>query len=83
MNTHRSRLQWVDALRGILILLVVLGHCIQLAIGPACVDNVLYRYIYSFHMPVFMFIAGLFSKRMVKEQKAANFQVLYNVTLQV
>ena len=48
--THR--LHYIDNLKGVLILLVVLGHCIQ------CTDldfdhNAVFRYIYSFHMPLF------------------------------
>ena len=53
--THR--LHYIDNLKGVLILLVVLGHCIQ------CTDldfdhNAVFMYIYSFHMPLFFAISG-------------------------
>lgn len=51
--THR--LHYIDNLKGVLILLVVLGHCIQ------CTDldfdhNAVFRYIYSFHMPLLVVV---------------------------
>lgn len=49
----KQRLHYVDNLKGFLILLVVLGHCIQ----NTKIDfdhNIVFRYIYSFHMPLFM-----------------------------
>lgn len=48
----------IDALRGLAAVLVVLGHAIQLS-SPNFDDNILFRMIYSFHMPLFMFISGV------------------------
>ena len=56
-----TRLRYIDCLRGIAILLVILGHSIQFADETLCSSNYLYRFIYSFHMPLFMFLAGLMS----------------------
>lgn len=53
----KSRLLYWDTLKGILICLVVLGHC-----GTALGDGVL-SVIYSFHMPLFILISGYFSKK--------------------
>jgi fucose 4-O-acetylase-like acetyltransferase len=47
----------LDALKGTAILLVLLGHAIQSNV-VAFDDNVIFRVIYSFHMPLFMFISG-------------------------
>jgi hypothetical protein len=47
----------IDALKGFAILLVILGHAIQYNV-PAYDDNPLFRAIYSFHMPLFMFLSG-------------------------
>lgn len=58
--TNKSRILWADNLKGVLILLVILGHVLQYS----CIDfrNMhLYNYIYSFHMPVFMAISGYLS----------------------
>lgn len=52
-----KRLLWLDNLKGFLIILVVLGHCIQNTTDMYQSD-VLFRYIYSFHMPLFMFVSG-------------------------
>lgn len=47
----------IDLLKAILIALVVLGHTIQCAISDFD-SNIVFRIIYSFHMPFFMFISG-------------------------
>lgn len=45
---ENKRLSWIDVLKGIGIIFVVLGH-----------THILFReYIYSFHMPLFFFISG-------------------------
>lgn len=55
-----ERLHYIDNLKGFLILLVILGHCIQ-ATDMDYDHNVLFRYIYSFHMPLFMCVSGFVS----------------------
>jgi len=52
-----SRSSRIDAMKGIAILLVVLGHAIQYNIADFD-NNILFRVIYSFHMPLFMFLSG-------------------------
>ena len=47
-----------DNIKCILIFCVVLGHLLELCSG----FGVMYRMIYLFHMPVFMFITGYFAK---------------------
>ena len=39
-----------DTMKGILILLVLLGHCLEQFKG----GEMIYRIIYSFHMPAFL-----------------------------
>ena len=60
---NANRLVWADSLKGILIVLVVLGHAIQTTLGDSCEDNHLWNIIYSFHMPAFMAISGYLSFR--------------------
>lgn len=56
-NTHRN--MNIDAIKGVAIILVVIGHCIQYIYAPQDFDdNIIFRIIYSFHMPLFMFISG-------------------------
>ena len=49
-----SRLSWIDVLKGIGIILVVLGHIY--------LDDVVYNWLYSFHMPLFFIAAGMVYK---------------------
>ena len=59
-----KRSHYIDAIKGFLILLVIIGHCIQYGNGYIYRDNELYyndfffRSIYSFHMPMFMIVSG-------------------------
>lgn len=56
-----SRFYGLDNLKFILIFCVVLGHTIEISDVNGDFE-LLYRVIYSFHMPVFIFIAGYFAK---------------------
>lgn len=53
-----KRILWADRLKGLLIVLVVLGHAIQQVLGSGCFSNHLWNIIYSFHMPTFMAVSG-------------------------
>lgn len=53
----KERIIWLDNLKGTLIFLVVLGHCIQFS-SPNPDKDVLFNFIYSFHMPLFMCLSG-------------------------
>ncbi len=52
----KTRLLWLDVLKGIAIVLVIIGH------GPVISDH-LYGFIWSFHMPLFFCIAGYTFKK--------------------
>lgn len=62
----KARNPYVDAVRGFAILLVVLGHAIQYT-THGYDDIFLFRAIYSFHMPLFMFISGFVLLRGVQK----------------
>jgi fucose 4-O-acetylase-like acetyltransferase len=49
-----SRIDWIDAAKGLGIVLIVLGHIYSVA-----EPSPLYVFIYAFHVPLFFFIAGL------------------------
>ena len=49
----KERFLYIDNLKGFAILLVFLGHCIQFRM-PGYDDNMAFRFIYSFHMPLFL-----------------------------
>lgn len=69
----------IDNIKAFLIFCVILGHFLELF--PT--DGILYRIIYSFHMPVFIFVSGYFAKFDKKKiittlvYPYALFQVLY------
>lgn len=51
----------MDNLKGILIIMVVLGHLTELLLKSG-EGGIVYRLIYAFHMPAFIFISGYFAK---------------------
>ena len=51
LKASTDRVLWIDAYKGIAILLVILGHL--------DITSSLYRFIYMFHMYAFFFIAGV------------------------
>lgn len=66
-NSARSR-KW-DILKFFLVFLVVLGHAAEFFKADSDFMNTLLLLIYSFHMPLFIFISGLFSKKTVNEKR--------------
>jgi len=52
-----QRLFYLDNLKGLLIILVVMGHVIQYSVADYQ-HNEMFRFIYSFHMPLFFTISG-------------------------
>lgn len=60
MQSNRS-VFW-DIVKGVAILLVVIGHQIQGSCGNTEVfaEDPIFKFIYGFHMPLFMLISGYF-----------------------
>lgn len=54
----KERIGYLDAAKAVAILLVILGHCPMDELG-AC-GKYLHRFIYSFHMPLFFVVSGMF-----------------------
>ena len=54
------------------MLLVILGHAIQCALGVDCESDHLWNLIYSFHMPAFMAVSGWLAYRDIKSSKPTN-----------
>jgi fucose 4-O-acetylase-like acetyltransferase len=62
-----KRIEFVDALKGFAIFLVLWGHSIQyLKNGTDFFHNPVFEFIYSFHMPLFFVISGFFFKLSLK-----------------
>jgi fucose 4-O-acetylase-like acetyltransferase len=69
---HLSRLPWVDTAKGLGIILVVFGHVLRGLLN----NNIMTRtpiaqfvdaWIYTFHMPLFFFLSGLFLFRSTRK----------------
>jgi len=61
IDSSSTRIGWIDAMKGFTILLVVLGHSVQNICIGYCEETIIFRTIYSFHMPLFMFLSGYVS----------------------
>lgn len=61
-----KRLKKFDLLKGILIILVILGHAMNYSFNDVW-NNKLFNCIYSFHMPLFIFLSGYFFKSCLKK----------------
>ncbi|MBR2441547.1 MAG: acyltransferase family protein [Clostridia bacterium] len=72
---EQERNTYIDVLRAVSILLVLVGHCIQYGCGMEYMAwgtflyNPVFIFIYSFHMPLFMFISGYLFAFSVKKKK--------------
>ena len=78
----KERVSYFDNLKFLLIFLVFLGHFISPLKGDVPYVSWLYGFIYLFHMPIFIFVTGYFSKSLVKDGKLVktkflNYMLLY------
>lgn len=66
-----QRIIFFDNVELALIFTVVLGHVLALSSSESKTAEALINYIYLFHMSVFMFLSGYFSKRVHTQEKGA------------
>lgn len=64
----QSRITEADAIKGALIILVVLGHIVDIFSAQYKLYRALDAAINSFHMPLFVFLAGMFSRATLGEK---------------
>lgn len=69
--SSETRDPYFDNLKGVLIYLVFAGHCLSLYKGDNVFCNYLYQLIYAFHMPLFLYLSGYFSKNLTKSAARA------------
>ena len=70
-NMKENRDFTYDIIRGFLIILVVIGHSIQTAYRSTdmnCWYNPVFNVIYTFHMPLFLFISGFFLNKSLRHE---------------
>lgn len=83
----KKRNPYLDIVKAILIILVIIGHSIQYGAGPNYInnslffDNNIFKIIYSFHMPLFIMISGYLSynslnKKTFKETLISKFKTI-------
>ena len=75
-----NRLAKWDNVKFLLIFLVVLGHVAKGFMGKSDGIGKIVYFIYLFHMPAFIFVSGLFSKRTVNEKrwdKISSFLIIF------
>ncbi|PTX55166.1 fucose 4-O-acetylase-like acetyltransferase [Melghirimyces profundicolus] len=89
-NESAERDYYFDNVKFLLIALVVIGHAIRPFVDQSEWMMALYLTIFTFHMPLFILIAGYFSKNIHRQDQAQKairtilipyvlFQVLYSV----
>lgn len=88
MNKSTTRSKFIDCLKAIAIILVVVGHAMQFGSGMHCYiysdffGNVIFKIIYSFHMPLFMLISGyLFCGSVMRNTIADNIRSRFTTLL--
>lgn len=65
MTNMGIRVHYIDVAKGLLISLVVIGHCAATSLGD---HSRLFYFIYAFHMPCWFFISGILYKTKNPEQ---------------
>ena len=63
-----GRNEYFDSLKFYLICVVVLGHTLWEHYNESSVINGIWYWIYTFHMPLFVFLSGFFSNKMEKKK---------------
>ena len=68
MNTRNNLF---DNVKALMLLLVAVGHALELYMGSDQILLVVMKYIYLFHMPMFAFVTGYFTKNLDKAREGA------------
>lgn len=77
----KVRIEYIDALRGFTMLLVVMGH-VEI-FGLQLLDTPLLRVISTFHVPLFFFLSGLMAYRATLRWDGAFFRSILQKTRQL
>lgn len=83
LKNYSSRNIYIDNLKGILILLVVLGHFVEQVLGGSALSKSIFLFIYAFHMPLFIFLNGILFRHMAFDNTKITWRVVYFFSLYV
>lgn len=75
----KERVALWDNVKFLLMITVVVGHFINRDLGSSHLYRSAYIFIWSFHMPLFIFISGLFHKNKNIKEKAVSYFSIYFV----
>lgn len=64
-----ARDAWLDNIKAVLVTFVVTGHFIASGVSRIPEFAFLSNFIYSFHMPAFLFVSGYLMKRRIRERE--------------
>lgn len=70
-ETTKKRIYKYDNVKALLIFLVVIGHMTTDYVSDSMMVRNLTLWIYSFHMPAFIFISGLVHKQYITQEQAS------------
>lgn len=78
----KNRIALWDNLKFFLIVCVVIGHIVDYSTKTESLSRAIYLYLYSFHMPLFIFISGLFFNYKNVSNKVCLF-IIYGILLKI
>lgn len=77
----KARVYKFDNIKFLTMMLVVIGHVIESFISKSDMFKSLFIFIYTFHMPLFLFLSGLFQKRFSDTYKLKVNKVAYYIAM--
>lgn len=73
---NKNRIYMYDNLKYLLIVFVVIGHMFNNFVSISNFSKSIFIFIYSFHMPLFIFVSGIFHKNQNITKKVVSFIVI-------
>ena len=81
VKSGRPRFYRYDSVKFFTVLAVVLGHLCENCIGDVPFFGSLFLCIYAFHMPLFIFLMGLFEKRYTDSHRLEWHKIAFYISL--
>lgn len=81
MSLTKERSFYLDNVKSVLIFFVVIGHFAEEVVDYSPVFKSIFLWLYTFHMPLFIFITGYLNKKTVKDKKRLSFKCFEYVIL--